>query len=90
MGRQHIANIQGPRGLSAYEIAVKHGYPSTEIEWVTQQASGGLINPITHLPPPEIMEAMSAAVLKDHEDDPTPHSAYDHIDLLAKYRLGKI
>jgi hypothetical protein len=90
MGRQNIANIRGPRGLSAYEIAVKNGYPGTEIEWITQQASGGLINPITHLPPPEIMEAMSAAVLKEHEADPTPHSAYDKIDMLTQYRFGKI
>lgn len=90
MGRQHIANIQGPPGESAYEIAVKHGYPGTEVQWITQQASGGLINPITGLPPAELVEAIGSAVLKNHEEDPTPHQAYDHIDMLTAYRLGKI
>jgi hypothetical protein len=25
-----------------------------------------------------------------HENDPTPHSAYDEIDLVTAYRLGKL
>lgn len=43
-----VANVryQGPRGLSAYEVAVKNGYKGTEQEWVESQGKG--IDYVTH------------------------------------------
>lgn len=37
-----VANIryQGPRGFSAFEVAVKNGYTGTEEEWVAMQMRG--------------------------------------------------
>lgn len=89
-GPVRIGNIRGPRGYSAYDIAVKNGFSGTEQDWLAAQASGGVIDPITNLPAPSVVEALSKAILEPHEQDPTPHTAYDKIDPITAYRLGKI
>jgi hypothetical protein len=89
MGRQNLGNIKGPPGDSAYQIAVKHGYVGTEEEWLAAQASGGILDPITGLPPQKLVDVLAVAVLADHVNDPSPHPAYE-LSLLESYHLGKI
>lgn len=35
------------------------------------------VDPITKLPPAGTVTALEAAVVTPHEEDPTPHTAYD-------------
>lgn len=88
--RDKVANLRGPQGKSAFEVAVENGFVGTVEEWLAALSSGSVIDPITNLPTPKVVEALSKAILEPHEKDPTPHSAYDSIDPLIAYRLGKI
>jgi hypothetical protein len=38
----------GPQGLSAYQIAVNHGFEGTELEWLASLATGGYVPSHTH------------------------------------------
>lgn len=90
MGKQLIGTIKGAAGESAYQIAVRHGFLGTEQEWLDAIDDGNIIDPVTKLPSPPVLEAWTEAIIKPHEEDPTPHTAYDGIDMLTAYRLGKI
>lgn len=74
-----IDEIIGPRGQSAYELAVELGFTGTEVEWLASLASGGLIDPVTNLPPVNVVEAIRDAIIPPYE-----------LDLETAYRLGKI
>jgi len=89
MGRQVVGSLKGPAGDSAYQIAVKHGFTGTEEQWLESLSSGGLIDPITGLPPENVVTAISEAVLADHKNDPDPHPAFE-ISMLDSYLLGKL
>jgi hypothetical protein len=40
--------LPGPRGFSAYEIAVANGFPGTEEQWLASLATGGVTPYYTH------------------------------------------
>lgn len=61
----------GARGLSAYEVAVAHGFEGTEADWLEslRGTSAGLA---------EIDAAIAA-----HAQAPAPHPAYDDMPSLS-------
>jgi hypothetical protein len=89
MGRILIGSLKGKDGDSAYQVAVRNGYQGTEAQWVAFLESGGLLDPITGLPAQAVVDALSDAVLEEHENDPTPHPKFE-LSLLDSYKLGKL
>ena len=61
--RVKIANIRGPEGLSAYEIALKNGFVGSEIEWLDSIQIGS--------------GSGDGYALRQHIEDEEPHPAYD-------------
>lgn len=60
----NIANIKGPKGDSAYQVAVKNGFVGTEAEWLESLAR-------------KTLPGATSQELIDHILNPNPHPAYD-------------